>query len=57
MTREPETDKSNPPNETDRRGAVTRLIQSGKTDDPEWAAQLLPLIYDESEESPILVYG
>lgn len=31
----------------DRRGAVTRLLQAGPTEEPRWAEELLPLIYDE----------
>lgn len=30
-----------------RRGAVTRLLQAGDAAEPQWAEQLLPLIYDE----------
>lgn len=31
----------------DRSGAVTRLLQASETDEPRWAEELLPLIYDE----------
>ncbi len=31
----------------DRHGAVTRLLQASKTDEPQWAEELLPLIYEE----------
>lgn len=31
----------------DRRGAVTRLLQSGGEEDAQWADALLPLIYEE----------
>ena len=31
----------------DRRGAVTRLLQANETDEPRWAEELLPLIYEE----------
>ena len=30
-----------------RRGAVTRLLQNGRSHEPEWAEKLLPLIYQE----------
>lgn len=30
-----------------RRGAVTRLLEAGGNDEPQWAEKLLPLIYDE----------
>ena len=31
----------------DRRGAVTRLLQASPTEEPRWAEELLPLIYEE----------
>ncbi len=30
-----------------RRGEVTRLLEAGGNDEPQWAEKLLPLIYDE----------
>jgi len=34
-------------NNIDRRGAVTRLLQQPQHEDPQWAQQLLPLVYEE----------
>lgn len=34
-------------NNDDRRGAVTRLLQASENDEPRWAEELLPLIYEE----------
>ncbi|MCP4248852.1 MAG: sigma-70 family RNA polymerase sigma factor [bacterium] len=35
------------PESEDRRSTVTRLLQASGTDQPQWAEELLPLIYDE----------
>jgi len=38
---------ANQSDEADRRGAVTRLLQEAGADEPQWAEELLPLIYQE----------